>query len=413
MSFKRTGSNQGESFVIESIMLEQNQKGYRLEEVMIGMSIKETINGVISGEIVLNNQVDLTNVISMNGKNTLTIKMYSDSLHKDKGKLFSRRFSVYQASYISNPETNVSMLKLLFKSIGAVNNNYKRVSKSYSNAGTHVIVKDMLKLVGYDDAEINVEETMFNRDIVIPNLRPLEVIQHLEDNSVSGNSKHKGDSNFYFFESGDKVNFVSGSSLFLADPVETYGVVIDPKQTKQNVAISFIADRVFNTEAQAQSGAYGMTVISHSLVDKSITHTRVLPDGTQTKLNDVDVNQVDYNANNRIVFTSEDQMYKYLNVTANGNAIGQRELNRSRMAAQKAFMRIGCDTDITVGSVVNVIQEQTAAKWLVVEIMHSITGNTWIMDLKMIADGAGSSMANVQQKREPDSAYDKAKGNTK
>lgn len=413
MTIKREGNSQSTCFIIDSIVLERDNHGYDLSEIMISLELNESIDAFMDGNIVISNNSGLFEQASFGGKdNILTIKMRSTSKHKANGKLFERKFKVYQYSDVYSHNSNTGLTKLLFKSEGEFNNTFKRVSKSYKNAGTHAIVSDMLKLIGYENVDLNIEPTMYNRDIVIPSITPIETIYFLKNQSVSGESKNKGDSNFYFFESRDAINFVSQSALISRDPVATYNVCYDKEKLEQNVAISFTLDRGVNVETQAKAGAYGLTVVSHSLLDKSITHSRMTPnhiEQTFKPINGQRATNVDYNANNVIMMASGDQMYQFQNVSPSGNSIAVREITRARMNEKRAMIRIGADSDITVGDQIKLFvdgsngQSKSSGNWLVSDIKHMITKESWIMDMMLVTDGTSVTLAaTAKEEKKPD-----------
>lgn len=398
MPIKREGNKQSESFIIDHISLEAGSKYYQIEDVLESLTITESLDGLMSGKLVIGNKTGFFDQRDFMGNdNILRIKMKSTSKHKAEGKLFEKVFRVYQYSDTFSHQSATGYAQILFKSIGAVNNNFKRVSKSYKNVGTHIIVSDMLKLIGYEEKDLNIEPTMYNRDIVIPNITPLDAIDFIKNHSVSGETKHKGDSAFYLFESRDKVNFVSRSALISKAPIAKYAVGLDATGQNQNVAISFSLDRGFNIESQVSDGAYGLTVVSHSLIDKSINHTRMTPttiDGVYSKLNEQSATNIEYSPSNRIVIASEDQMYKFQNLGANGNTIAIREMNKSRIKEKRALMRVGADSDMTVGEVIDIAfdgnggQSKNSSKWLIGSVVHQITKQEWITDLELFSDGS-------------------------
>ncbi|WP_447824332.1 hypothetical protein [Aeromonas salmonicida] len=420
MTIKKEGNSQSTSFVIDSILLESGNSGYDLTEILQSIEIEEDIDDLMDGVLVVNNKAGLFEQRDFGGNNNyLTIKMRSTSKHKKEGKQFTRRFNITQFSDVYSQETNMGMTKILFRSEGEYKNTFKRVSKSYKNVGTHAIVSDMLKLIGYDERDLNIETTMYNRDIVIPNITPLETVYFLKKQSVSGESKNKGDSNFYFFESRDGINFVSQSALIGADPVATYSVCYDQDKLEQNIAIRFVLDRGVNVMEQARSGAYGLTVVSHSLMDKSIRHNRMTPDDanqTYKPLSDSRATDVEYNAGNVIMMVSEDQMYQFQNVSPSGNSIAVRELTRSRMHEKRAQMRIGADSDITVGNVINLRVDgsngnsKSSGKWLVAKVKHLITRDNWFMDLLLVTDGSNNTLVLEPKKEKTDDKKDEKKG---
>ncbi|HDX8431752.1 TPA: hypothetical protein RQN22_001829 [Aeromonas dhakensis] len=404
MPIKREGNRQSEAFEIQSIQLESTESSYDITDTLVSMTINESLDGLMSGAITINNKIGLFDQRDFGGKdNILIIKMKSTSKHKPVGKTFERRFRVTNYSDKFSNDSNTSFSILGFKSLGTVNNNFHRVSKSYANTGTHAIVSDMLKLIGYTEKDIKVETTMFNRDIVIPNITPLETIQFLKQHSISGESKNKGDSDFYFFENRDAINFVSRTALLSRDPVAMYNVCLDVDKTEQNIAMSFTLDRGYNIESQVNSGAYGLTVISHSLMDKSIKHVRALPDGIQS-MNEKSATNIDFDSNYHFIMATEDQMYQYQNMSSNGNSIANREISRARLNEKRAFMNIGADSDITVGDQITLLvdgangQSKNSGKWLVSKIVHTVTKTSWIMELLIVSDGTTITLNNTQSK---------------
>ncbi|WP_447835906.1 hypothetical protein [Aeromonas salmonicida] len=407
----REGNKQSASFTIEGIYLQTDgQTAVDLSEILVSLKINESLDGLMNGEIAITEKLGLFDQRSFGGKdNVLVIKMRSTAKHKADGKLFEKRFKVYQYSNAYSHESAHGNAILMFKSEGDYDNNFHRVSKSYANTGTHVIVKDMLGILGYEDKELNVESTMFNRDIVIPNIRPLEVIEYLKSHSVSGESKNKGDSAFYFFENRDKINFISRSAIMSKEPVATYNVCLDKDNMEQNTAINFVLDRGMNTLMQVRDGAYGMTIVSHSLVDKSIKHVAVTPDAVEQSFKPLNVRKttnVDYDPSNRIVMVSEDQMYQFQNVNPNGNSIAIRDISRSRLNERIAQMRIGADSDITVGDQINLYvdgangQSDSSGRWLVRDIVHLINKESWYMDLKLVSDGTSDTLAKPKEDKQ-------------
>lgn len=408
MPIKREGNKQSEAFTIDHISIQAGSKYYQIEDVLESLTITESLDGLMTGALIIGNKVGFFDQRDIMGNdNILQIKMKSTSKHKAEGKTFERMFRVYQYSDTFSHQSATGYAQILFKSIGAVNNNFKRVSKSYKNVGTHIIVSDMLKLIGYEEKDLNIEPTMYNRDIVIPNVTPLDAIDFIKNHSVSGETKYKGDSAFYLFESRDKVNFVSRSALISKAPVAKYAVGLDATGQNQNVAISFSLDSGFNIESQVSDGAYGLTVVSHSLIDKSINHTRMTPDkieGVYSKMNEQSATNVEYSPSNRIVIASEDQMYKFQNLGANGNTIAIREINKSRIKEKRALMRVGADSDMTVGEVIDIVfdgnggQSKNSAKWLIGSVVHQITKQEWITDLELFSDGSPRPVVNDKPK---------------
>lgn len=402
MAVERISTNSLENFTIERILVMQGENGFEVSDAFYSIEINEGMTkGFMTGVLTIKNDADFLDVaMNPRGDEYIEISFYHKYPGGASGKKFTKLFRVNSYKEFTDANTmSRGVIEFHFESVGSIDNEFVRVSKSYSNVGTHVIVADMLKLLGYKDIDMKIEPTLYNKDIVIPNLTPIEVIGHLVNHSQSGDSITKGDSNFYFFENRDQINFVSGSSIVNTAPVATYVYNMTSDQNFQGKVIKFVRDRGYNLRDQARNGAFGVTVISNSLVDKSYKVTPLEVESVKAVYKTLNTDKwyggtVGNNRDSCILMSSEDQMYQYLNMGSNGNSLGIQRVNRSNFNAKRAFARIGGNTDITSGSVIDLkvpsmsgnSNNRDSGKWIVFSVRHFLTREQYFMDLELMSD---------------------------
>lgn len=402
MAVERVSASSLENFTIERILIMQGDTGYEASEAFYSLEINEGMTkGFMTGVLTIKNDMDfLDSAMNPRGDEYIELSFYHKYPGGSPGKKFTKLFRINSYKELTDANTmNRGLIEFHFESAGSVENDFVRVSKSYSSVGTHIIVADMLKLLGYREDQIKIEQTLYNKDIVIPNITPVEVISHLVDNSQSGESTSKGDSNFYFFENRDAVNFVSGSSLVNTDPVASYVYSMTSDQNFNGKVIKFVRDRGYNLRDQARSGAFGLTVISNSLVDKSYKVTPLEVESVKDVYKTLNTDKwyggtIGNNRKACVVMSCEDQMYQFLNMGSNGNSLGIQRVNRANLNAKRAFARIGGNTDITSGNVIDLKvpsmggnnNMRDTGKWLVFSIRHIMTRERYTMDLELLSD---------------------------
>lgn len=401
MGVEKFSMNAMENFAIERIIISQGENGFDVSNMFRSIEIVESIDGgMIQGNIDLVESIDFVDSIGFRGEEMIHVSFFSKR-PDGKAKTYTKLFRIYRYQQAESADSmNKTYVKIYFGSDAYVENELHRISKSYRSTGAHIIVKDMLKVLGYDDTLINIEETLYNKDIVIPNVTPLEAIAHLTNCVQSGVSNNKADSNFYFFENRDKVNFVSGMSLTQKEPVSTIIYEASGNISMLDRAIRFVRDRGYNLQDQLRNGGLGSTVNSHSLVNKR--YRSVYTDDVSVKEIYPRLNtdpwyggELVSNRDACIELRPEDQMYKFLNSGSNGNASAIRSINRTGLNAHRAFMIIPGNTNITVGDIINLdVRKNTksgstsndSGKWLISKLTHRITKEIYQMSLEIITD---------------------------
>lgn len=402
MALDRISMTAFENFAIERIVIIQGDNGFEMSTAFLTIELCEGIsNGLMTGTISFNDDVNIFDTqLNLRGDEVIELSFYSKRPDLTKAARFAKKFRINSYDDVAHSSTMAKrIVTMKIESIGSINNEFMTISKSFSNTGAHAIVAEMLEAIGYPTDVQNIEPTLYNRDIVIPNITPLEVIGHLSALVQSGDSNSKGDSNFYFFESRDKVNFVSGSTLLRADPVASLVYDHENDSVMYNRVLKYHRVRGMNLRQQIRDGGLGCSVHSHSLVDKRMKVTPVAASGVKKIYKSMNSDNwyggsITDNVNVVNLISTEDQMYKFINMGSNGNSVGIRRVNRSSLLAKRSLASISGNTDITSGSIIELktpdlnggTNTRDSGRWLVNRIVHKITRESYTMDLELISD---------------------------
>lgn len=401
MAINNKGYNAVGNFTIDHIIIQQGDRGYDITNTFVTLKINEGItDGLVDGSLTIIDSVNLTNALHLRGDERIHVSFFSKTLSGYNATAYKKEFRVYHVEYMDDPNTLARRLvNIHFASLPEVQNEFYRVSKSYNGAGVDAIVKDMLKIIGVPEGDMSIESTLYNKDIVIPNLTPLEVITYLTETAQSGNNEANGDSNFYFFEDRDFVWFVSGTTLAKREPIAELIFEGTSDTYMYNKVINFARVRGYNLYDQLRTGGLGSTVHSHSLVNKS--YKSVYQSDDEIKNNFPRINaekwyggEMEANRDAHVEFRSEDQMYQFLNVGSRGNAAAIRSVNRAGLNAKRALAVIPGNTDITAGDIIDLKVIKTtetanvtdSGKWLVSGCVHILTREVFQTSLELISD---------------------------
>ncbi|MGL6228679.1 MAG: hypothetical protein ACRC3J_05665 [Culicoidibacterales bacterium] len=393
-----------ENYVIERLVFARDDEGYDLSGIFVQIIIDECLEGgLIRGSFDFIDTINLIDSYVPNGSEVVVINMHTRDGNGDANKSFSKKFKITRYEDITDPSTQLrKFVRVHFVSAGEMTNEYIKISKSYKSVGTDFVVNEMLTAIGYEENLRNVEQTLYNKDLVIPNISPLEVINYMCSISQSAVQNNRADSNFYFYEDRDKVNFVSGMSLTQTDAVTVYSYGPTTSIGMYNQIVKFERARGYNLPDQLRNGGLGAMIHSHSLVDKKFqTHYM---DFASAKVNYPKLNPIDcfsedmlkeFSTRDTFVeLRSEGHVYDSMNKGANGNASAIRAINRVSLSAKRAFAQVPACTDLTVGQVIDIntldqngnINIRDSGRWLINRLKHVITRETYFMNLELISD---------------------------
>lgn len=392
-------SNSLESWALNQVSIVKGTHALDITSLVQTLIVEEDIEkGFARGSLAFIDSMNLMETMEMTGDEFLFVNFNSfkpDLTEKDP---YSKIFQINGYMELSEQSLGTKRgIQLEFVTPGEIKNEYQYVSKSYSNTSNSSIVKEMIDLLEVDDT-INIEETLFMKDLIIPNITPLEAISFLGRYSMS---KENGDSNFYFFENRYGINFVSGTTLSKQEPFEYIIEGSNPKDLQMYKKVSnFQRVKGYDLLEAARSGSLGENVAMRDALHRgyqiqSIDAEEINQDFPV--LNNIPVLSIKPDVQfGRTEFISTEQMYQFNNKSSYGNMKAIRDIKRGQMSQKRAFMEAGGDSDVCAGmlvdlKIINQIGQASArdsGKWLIAKCRHIINVNAgrYTQEFDLISD---------------------------
>jgi hypothetical protein len=196
---------------------------------------EDLFSNVVSGTLIINDSNGFHNKLSWCGDEYLLLEFNKPDTRDDKQKFppFKGIFRIFstESRHLTGREYNENFV-LHFCSEESFLSSRMKISKSYKNMRISDIVIDIavniLKIpknkLGYDPRSktyANIEETFDKRDIVIPNMQPLEAINWLSTMAISDPANKfgnhgglEGGATFFFYNNRYGWYFRSLLSIF-------------------------------------------------------------------------------------------------------------------------------------------------------------------------------------------------------
>lgn len=388
-----------ESWSLNTVSIVKGTQALEITNLVQTIIVEENIEkGFTSGSVVFMDTMNLMETMEMTGDEYLYVSFNSYNSNLVDKEPYVKLFRIL--GYMENTEPNLAtkrIVQLEFVTPGEIENELKSISKSYKNASSTQIVTEMLEILKVED-KLHIEETLFMKDLVLPNISPLEVISFMAKNSMS---KLTGDSNFYFFENRDGIHFVSGASLKKQEPFEYVVEGTNPNDLQMNKKISnYQKVKGYDLLEQFRSGAIGLSISMRDGLRKGYRNEAIsFSDVAKTfpVLNSDPVLSINPDVNTaRQEYIVTEQMYQFNNKSSYGNMYAIRQINRNAMSSKRSFVEAPGDSDMTAGMLVDlkilnqIGQSSTrdAGKWLVAKCRHIISplkGN-YRQELDLISD---------------------------
>lgn len=159
---------------------------------------------VTSGNIIITDTIRLTDILRFDG--TEVISLY---LTKTKSALsYRKNFRIYKQTDRTNINQNTERYILHFVADEYVSSTQQKVNKSYKDTYSKVANNIMNNFIKTNHPKI-FENSFGVREIVVPNLSPLEAIDWCAKRALS----QKKSPEFLFYSDNNNFNFVTLSSL--------------------------------------------------------------------------------------------------------------------------------------------------------------------------------------------------------
>lgn len=244
---------------------------------------ESVFDNCINGNLVLNDGVNVLGNLPILGYETININYSINVRNPANNEITSEDFiQSYRIHSISNyqkPRATTSVYSINFISEKHFSDITTKINKSYigqpiSDVAYSILSND-LKI---DDSDINIESTLPQQNLIIPNWRPFEALNWLANRAIS--ESYKGAS-YVFFQNKNGYNFISLEGLF--NDADDSNIVTytqfdrdvdldlgDREWTFRRIkSVDF--DQSIDISNNISKGMYANKVIEHDIVKRSFT----------------------------------------------------------------------------------------------------------------------------------------------
>ena len=238
------------------------------EEINIFDSI---LTPVMSGVVSINDSIGLSAKLIFDGSEVILIDIGKDS---DSSTLrLKKAFRIYKQSQRKNLTQNSEKYNLEFVSDEFIFSDQQRINQSYKTNYTEVVKKILVNYLKAPDIKLGgiFENTSGVRDIVIPNLKPIDAIDWCAKRSVD----EKKSPNYMFYENNLGFNYASLSTLLTQD--DLFNIKFSAKNLNGTSAVDdLLSPRSFEVLTQTdkiqqtRSGVNAGTFIGFDPITRSV-----------------------------------------------------------------------------------------------------------------------------------------------
>ena len=404
-----------------------------LSGIIKQMSIYESIyNNCMFGNIKVQDGTGLVeaNGIIGSGKEKIHFEMLTENTVGFGSVNLEKIFTIGSIS------TGLQSPKFTEYDIGIVSpylikNNKTKISRSFKMGET---ASDIAEYIGIDVLEFeggaphwacfDVSPTLYEKNMVVPNWNPIQLLNFLAKNSVSVN----GESNYLFFENNEGFKFMPLDGL----KAKPFRRVLALKNMPTKIGTDskgFIVDNAmmtdysetsrFNIPGGQTSGTYGSAILAHNILEKWMEKYEVIYDGPKDKIiaetlglnGPADSPFEDYNVWQHSGFMSHNYLY-------NIHHLGEKshyplyDMKKTEMRTNIIKFDIPGDTNIFAGDIVILMlpthihvhdepeDQYLTGKWMITAIHHKISNLGYVMTLECMKDGFYDDPDIVIPKRE-------------
>ena len=361
-------------------------------------------NNVLSGDAYIWDGQNILSDFSLHGNEYLLVKFEKDNLDP-----IEKYFRIYKISDVKFKNATSFEYMIHFCSEEFLLNQQKRISKSYKTVKNHEIVQDILdnQLRVNSKKIVEVEKTVIDQNLIIPNMKPLEAINWLSSFSLN----EKLSAAFLFYENLGGFVFKSLASMYDKSPVKK--LQINPKnliaEEEKSIINTTIIDRLeiphlFDILKTISTGGYSSKMLAMNLVGQE--HATLRYDSVKGNFDQLN-KFIPYNDTlNRFDETLTDgSTYLRYFPTFQGGLVDDWLLQRASQLAllnnMQMNIQIPGDPELRVGTVVDIdfpaiqpinSQSETeedkikSGKYLITGIRHRIIDSVFISYLELCKD---------------------------
>lgn len=397
---KAMSANALESWSLNQVSLTHDTQTLDITTLIQTIVIEEDIErGLITGSVAFIDTMNLLETLGMKGDDYLYISFNSLNSELTEKEPYQKLFRV--SGYVELSEQNLGTkraVQLEFASPAEVLNEVRSISKSYVNSSSNQIVNEMLTILEVPEEQRKIEETLFMKDMIIPNISPLEVISFMAKTSIS---KETGDSNFYFFENREGIQFVSGQKLIKETPFEIVVEGTNPTDLSMyKKSSNYQKAKGYDMMYQYRSGAAGLNMMMRDGLRKGYKEEAISFATVKEqfpRLNEIDAVIIETTPETmKQEFISVEQMYQFNGKSSYGNMTANRIINRESLGTKRSFLETPGDSDMGAGMLIDLkianqngqVSTRDSGKWLIAKCRHIININIgqYRQELDLISD---------------------------
>ncbi len=234
---------------------------------------------VMSGSVFITDSLGLSSKLLFDGSEILLVDM-AKTKDSEVGR-FKKAFRIYkQTDRTSNSERSESYI-LNFVSDELIFSDQQRVNQAYRMSYMQMVERIMIDYLKIPPNNLNgvYEETSGIRDVIIPNLRPIEAIQWIARKAVNLDNSPS----FIFYQNLIGYNFISLSKLLSENEIidikfqsknqNKRGSAITDLSTARSFEVKSQSDSIRRTRAGVNAGTFiGFDPITRMVSRKSLSY---------------------------------------------------------------------------------------------------------------------------------------------
>lgn len=412
--FEMRSANPAENFVVSKIYIRGVNYTAAIENEITHMEIYESIEGLTSGLVMFTDTAGISDLVRMSGFEAVDVD-FASYMGAQANKVYQKSFRCTGISRQPARTGAYETVIVRFTNNLLTLNDYVKRPYVFKKTSISNIIKSILDGLGDEAPSYEIEDSLYQRDLVTGINKPYTTILSLIDHaSTDVNNSCK----FMFFEDRDGLKFQSLGMIRDKD----YDFVIrkgadtgDGKWTSGDTntitALRVVVKEQSNMK-EISSGLFGSRTYAHSLINKKLTTSDIR---RNDYINNVGIlNDVAHMYTSEDVFASEvsdseqplnsiqlvshDGFYEKDTNHPLGSSHGVSLMEETYLNAKRLIVEIPGNSNITVGDVVfmdfhSVTGEDHASmdvsgKWIVHELKHRVEPNRFITTLELSNDSS-------------------------
>jgi hypothetical protein len=404
---------------LKSLVIITKYGSYDIRGIFSELNIFDSIlQPCISGNVLIVDSLGLNHTFKFDGTELLKIK----ASKSEENVSIEKTFRIFKESDRKTNNMNSETYVLHFVSNEFVYSQQQTLNNYYSKTYGEIVQSILENKLKLKQNQYFVEQTLGIKDVIIPNLKPIEALIWCSKRSVNDMNL----CNYVFFENMSGYKFVSLSTLKNQETV--MNVFFEPKNIQNSVAREFFGARDLEVISQfdyldnLMSGVYsgtfiGFDPITRIVIEQPITFEDMF---TDKKLNKTvnyarDVNIDDYLntemiGSRRMVFSTQiarknaqyisqnDRQSLNLQETAEYYMMQRRSIIK-QLFTQRIKISLPGNFMITSGVTLNILKQKSSyydenqnvdsslfGKYLVIATRHMIRDNKHETVLELVTD---------------------------